>query len=117
VYHTFLTALIHRQNSVYIQCLFFFQAEDGIRDRNVTGVQTLLFRSASCVGARVPFPTRVVAAPPQLLRSARPRRLGGRDHCPDRSEERRVGKECRDGWGRVRERRGVSEMRVWRLGR
>src|SRR5699024_11775065 len=25
--------------------LFFFQAEDGIRDRNVTGVQTLLFRS------------------------------------------------------------------------
>src|SRR5699024_11267002 len=24
---------------------FFFQAEDGIRDRNVTGVQTLLFRS------------------------------------------------------------------------
>src|SRR5699024_8716225 len=24
---------------------FFFQAEDGIRDRNVTGVQTVLFRS------------------------------------------------------------------------
>src|SRR5207249_8766194 len=24
---------------------FFFQAEDGIRDRNVTGVQTCLFRS------------------------------------------------------------------------
>src|SRR5699024_11521365 len=24
----------------------FFQAEDGIRDRNVTGVQTLLFRSS-----------------------------------------------------------------------
>ena len=26
---------------------FFFQAEDGIRDRDVTGVQTVLFRSAS----------------------------------------------------------------------
>src|SRR5437762_11804122 len=26
--------------------VFFFQAEDGIRDTSVTGVQTLLFRSA-----------------------------------------------------------------------
>src|SRR5437867_13331499 len=26
-------------------CFFFFQAEDGIRDRTVTGVQTVLFRS------------------------------------------------------------------------
>ena len=25
--------------------VFFFQAEDGIRDRDVTGVQTVLFRS------------------------------------------------------------------------
>ena len=29
---------------------FFFQAEDGIRDRDVTGVQTVLFRSQ---GSRV----------------------------------------------------------------
>ena len=27
--------------------VFFFQAEDGIRDRDVTGVQTVLFRSCS----------------------------------------------------------------------
>src|SRR5438067_8375055 len=26
--------------SVFFTCFFFFQAEDGIRDRNVTGVQT-----------------------------------------------------------------------------
>ena len=26
---------------------FFFQAEDGIRDRDVTGVQSVLFRSIS----------------------------------------------------------------------
>src|SRR5699024_12229796 len=26
--------------NIYIECYFFFQAEDGIRDRNVTGVQT-----------------------------------------------------------------------------
>ena len=30
-----------------IVCLFFFQAEDGIRDLIVTGVQTWLFRSKS----------------------------------------------------------------------
>src|SRR5207245_6360054 len=28
-------------------CCFFFQAEDGIRDATVTGVQTVLFRSGS----------------------------------------------------------------------
>src|SRR5437870_7130203 len=30
-----------------ILTIFFFQAEDGIRDGHVTGVQTLLFRSGS----------------------------------------------------------------------
>ena len=30
---------------VCVCCFFFFQAEDGIRDRDVTGVQTVLFRS------------------------------------------------------------------------
>src|SRR5699024_11463027 len=29
-----------RRFSAYLQFVFFFQAEDGIRDRNVTGVQT-----------------------------------------------------------------------------
>ena len=29
----------------YLRIVFFFQAEDGIRDRDVTGVQTVLFRS------------------------------------------------------------------------
>src|SRR5687767_15979710 len=34
---------------------FFFQAEDGIRDKLVTGVQTVLFRSSMCAGcARQP---------------------------------------------------------------
>src|SRR5699024_11241003 len=28
------------QKSRFVVCYFFFQAEDGIRDRNVTGVQT-----------------------------------------------------------------------------
>ena len=31
---------------IVVVVLFFFQAEDGIRDHCVTGVQTVLFRSA-----------------------------------------------------------------------
>src|SRR5690348_18443733 len=61
---------------------FFFQAEDGIRDGRVTGVQTcalpiLPLRAAGCTNT-------------QIGRAAG--RLGGR------SEERRVGKECRCRW-------------------
>src|SRR2546426_3250155 len=70
---------------------FFFQAEDGIRDYKVTGVQTcalpILYRTASEGSAgRGGEPLRV--------RSRRPRRLGSEV----RSEERRVGKECRSRW-------------------
>src|SRR5437773_10074584 len=65
---------------------FFFQAEDGIRDRDVTGVQTcalpILPRSAAVAC------TRGWARPPP------PRRCGRRPPF-FRSEERRVGKECR----------------------
>src|SRR5699024_11497257 len=32
-------------DEIYIFFVFFFQAEDGIRDRNVTGVQTCALRS------------------------------------------------------------------------
>src|SRR5258707_2142389 len=67
--------------------LFFFQAEDGIRDIGVTGVQTCALP---------------ISARPQLRRShlhQREVRPGGtrRHHVP-RSEERRVGKECRSRW-------------------
>src|SRR5437667_5323414 len=103
--------------SAWVRCvvlllLFFFQAEDGIRDRDVTGVQT--------------------CALPICLRHAlltAVERLGDRDVRPEqrdrgqkrvtetrmhwsllvcrvpavasdepRSEERRVGKECRSRW-------------------
>src|SRR5262249_57948568 len=80
---------------------FFFQAEDGIRDWSVTGVQTCALpisstrRNASSIasraaadGAMAGRKTRVAsgwAGSPSISRS--PRRL--------RSEERRVGKECR----------------------
>ena len=35
---------------------FFFQAEDGIRDRLVTGVQTCLFRSVKVTDGEIVFP-------------------------------------------------------------
>src|SRR5690606_40316076 len=63
---------------------FFFQAEDGIRDFHVTGVQTcalpISLRARAVINA-----TGVWAG--TLVPSVRLR--------PSRSEERRVGKECR----------------------
>src|SRR5207249_7493179 len=69
--------------------LFFFQAEDGIRDRNVTGVQTCALPIW-----RRPAPLSSAAAPVSR------RRATSRPRCGPfaRSEERRVGKECRSGW-------------------
>src|SRR5436305_9753104 len=83
---------------------FFFQAEDGIRDADVTGVQTCALPIYVYV---VWLQWRLPAAPKRHIRSKRPKLLGrtaidyGR---PDelfhllRSEERRVGKECRSRW-------------------
>src|SRR5205085_12433225 len=80
---------------------FFFQAEDGIRDLTVTGVQT--------------------CALPICLRSSAPRLRINRWRSSDmeesallrsmtsgsRSEERRVGKECRSRWWRGRGKKKV----------
>src|SRR5699024_12176005 len=72
---------------------FFFQAEDGIRDRNVTGVQTCALpistiRNMSCARRgrrRVVSPTTAMTA-----------HAATKDQ--NRSEERRVGKERRSRW-------------------
>src|SRR5437867_12948819 len=75
---------------------FFFQAEDGIRDRTVTGVQTC----ALPISRTPPTARRPRCAVRRAAGSARrPRHrlrhpAGGRTHAT-RSEERRVGKECR----------------------
>src|SRR5215210_8631699 len=65
---------------------FFFQAEDGIRDTSVTGVQTcaLPISPLTCVAGRG-------RSAPCATRSWWRRSAG-------RSEERRVGKECRSRW-------------------
>src|SRR5688500_19625535 len=83
---------------------FFFQAEDGIRGYKVTGVQTCALpilvaqraqvgQAVAAVGERerevAQHAARIVARAPlaQALKRVR-----------ERSEERRVGKECRDRW-------------------
>src|SRR5207249_7603245 len=94
---------------------FFFQAEDGIRDRNVTGVQTCALPIYSWP-AFLKFPTNSFffvstemtgcwrcrnATAVALMCSNCALRSGC--ELPSwilRSEERRVGKECSYGWAR-----------------
>src|SRR2546430_10407814 len=79
---------------------FFFQAEDGIRDLTVTGVQTcalpIYLNAPRACAALFDF---VRAANRELDRQpsapGAQRALGGLN---ERSEERRVGKECRSRW-------------------
>src|SRR2546430_4484536 len=99
--------------SIYEDIFFFFQAEDGIRDLTVTGVQTcalpILGVPSTCViksngrkslldagaSASIVRTTTPLSAPLNKSRSA--------GSSPSvsirmRSEERRVGKECRSRW-------------------
>src|SRR5437773_3684774 len=69
---------------------FFFQAEDGIRDRDVTGVQTCALPISN--GACVMF-----SIPPSFKKDGIVT-AGNASGIVDRSEERRVGKECRSRW-------------------
>src|SRR5437867_4919549 len=75
---------------------FFFQAEDGIRDRTVTGVQTCDLPISDVVAALVTLHRRLAAG--RQARGWTAERRGAhaaRDVADVRSEERRVGKECR----------------------
>src|SRR3989449_3669187 len=90
---------------------FFFQAEDGIRDVAVTGVQTCALpislrppgsplpglppsrASAAVACSKCSMPAGQILGPGVLMN----RGLGDGVSHP-RSEERRVGKECRSRW-------------------
>src|SRR5207248_6399451 len=107
---------------------FFFQAEDGIRDRTVTGVQTCALPIYKQFPASVFKYRGLFINDEDLLTGWAPGeakdhtgislevwnkifetilRLKGNMVAPGRSEERRVGKEWREGWrtarGSVRE--------------
>src|SRR5690348_17578238 len=90
--------------------VFFFQAEDGIRDGRVTGVQTCALPISRGRGTRTSTPTTAEGCAvraacggrcrPAATRGRRRARCGGclQRPLPPRSEERRVGKECRSRW-------------------
>src|SRR5687768_17938477 len=79
---------------------FFFQAEDGIRDVAVTGVQTC----ALPIWVRRGFRTDAWL-PPAGAAPARPPPWSRRRRRASRSEERRVGKECRSRWSPYHEKK------------
>src|SRR5690349_23939532 len=88
---------------------FFFQAEDGIRDLYVTGVQTcalpislpaLTSDLQGGAGAELgDLKSMLAKVDWNAGNVARGRKLFVERSCSQRSEERRVGKECRSGWG------------------
>src|SRR5204863_1225467 len=108
---------------------FFFQAEDGIRDLYVTGVQTCALPILTFVpvsksrhgyhhwlrSALVMRGSGQVHAVRNAVQSAwfgagsdrELARVGA--HGYDRSEERRVGKECRSRWSRNHEKKRREE--------
>src|SRR5256885_3191641 len=82
---------------------FFFQAEDGIRDYKVTGVQTCALPISANGGVRSgqrpehSHRLRALTWKHERKGHALPRKARGRNYS-GRSEERRVGKECRSRW-------------------
>src|SRR5256885_12943024 len=79
---------------------FFFQAEDGIRDYKVTGVQTcalpIFFFGLLPPNAEEDHGWHVGSV--YRARRIRSSLAGQRYALQSRSEERRVGKECRSRW-------------------
>ena len=73
---------------------FFFQAEDGIRGSPVTGVQTCALPIWRCSTEMLPsIPCEDKTSYSKLYEKI----LENENECT-RSEERRVGKECRSRW-------------------
>src|SRR5207249_8009139 len=109
--------------------VFFFQAEDGIRDRNVTGVQTCALpisaifecatRSKDLAGSilNVGDPNGIALA--DFLQLIAKHRLGRERMAlhiplwPIRSEERRVGKECRSRWSEEHGKKKTERRHEW----
>src|SRR5205809_3988033 len=94
--------------SLFLILFFFFQAEDGIRDVAVTGVQTCALPiSSGTISTRSPIEIvpEVMFSSPASMRSSvdlpQPDGPTSTTNSPSsigivtRSEERRVGKECR----------------------
>src|SRR5690606_40821200 len=113
-YLLFFDVLLLRASYLVFR-FFFFQAEDGIRGFHVTGVQTCALPiSADGTDLRLRRPVVACRAPrwppagrPAACRRGAVRRRGWR------SEERRVGKECRSWWVQS-SYTGTQRMRVYK---
>src|SRR2546430_10128716 len=88
-----------------VSSFFFFQAEDGIRDLTVTGVQTCALPIS--YHGLIPLASLVATAKGSDVGAYTMGRIAGRNKLwprlspnktIERSEERRVGKECRSRW-------------------
>src|SRR5260370_12885234 len=92
LYASYDRALLSHLVFTFVLFFFFFQAEDGIRDSSVTGVQTCALPISRGVGDDHVVPGKLV-----VVDAIDDREVGmvGRRR---RSEERRVGKECRSRW-------------------
>src|SRR5436190_23629020 len=86
---------------------FFFQAEDGIRDHCVTGVQTCALPISMGNARRRRWMTRRSRKRRRPTRSASTCRSSSRS--PERSEERRVGKACRSRWSTYQSHNDAKE--------
>src|SRR5690606_40941229 len=100
---------------VLISCFFFFQAEDGIRDFHVTGVQTCALPIYRVGGHRWHGLRGCLPHPAPRGRLSVDHRSGDRPESTDpRSEERRVGKECRSRWAPDHEKKEMRQRMVGR---
>src|SRR5690554_7057896 len=92
---------------------FFFQAEDGIRDADVTGVQTCALPISKLRHRQFFDLASLNEAIAEKVKLHNQTRMQQKDYCREekfladekkhllklpRSEERRVGKECRSRW-------------------
>src|SRR2546430_12150952 len=108
--------------------LFFFQAEDGIRDLTVTGVQTCALPISRGLFLTGEAPARHWLPAARLHRRQRPRHLPRRaaaharggvagqslDGSDDRSEEGRVGEEGRFRWAAYHLKKKNKDVRETR---
>src|SRR5260370_10732867 len=107
------SGLSPRRPHLSARCLFFFQAEDGIRDSSVTGVQTCALPIFYDVVDAGPGCNDAALRPNQILAISLDHPVLDPERWPAvfevvrrrlltpvglRSEERRVGKECRSRW-------------------
>src|SRR5256885_10942343 len=80
------------------EVFFFFQAEDGIRDYKVTGVQTCALPISVGTKTTAPFRGFVSRACANSANATNVLPVPTSSPRMTRSEERRVGKECRSRW-------------------